>query len=94
MASEPIVTDNPSANRFEITVDGQVAGFAAYQRRDGVIEFTHTEVDDAYEGQGLGSALVREALEAARRDGLRVVPSCPFVKEYIERHDEYTDLVA
>jgi predicted GNAT family acetyltransferase len=94
MASEPIVTDNPSANRFEITVDGQVAGFAAYRRRDGVIEFTHTEVDDAYEGQGLGSTLVREALEAARRDGLRVVPSCPFVKEYIERHDEYADLVA
>ena len=94
MASEPTVADNPSANRFEITVDGVVAGFSEYQRSDGEIEFTHTVVDDAYEGQGLGSTLVKAALDEVRRDGVQVVPSCPFVRKYIQRHDEYSDLVA
>lgn len=94
MASDPTVADNPSADRFEITVDGEVAGFAEYQRSDGEIEFTHTVVDDAYEGQGLGSTLVKAALDEVRRDGVQVVPSCPFVRKYIERHHEYSDLVA
>ena len=94
MASEPTVADNPSANRFEITVNGVVAGFSEYQRSDGQIEFTHTVVDDAYEGQGLGSTLVQAALDEVRRDGVQVVPSCPFVRKYIQRHDEYSDLVA
>jgi len=94
MAPEPTVADNPSANRFEITVDGVVAGYSEYQRTDGEIEFTHTVVDDAYEGQGLGSTMVRAALDEVRRDGVQVVPSCPFVKKYIQRHDEYSDLVA
>jgi predicted GNAT family acetyltransferase len=94
MATEPTVADNPSASRFEITVDGKVAGFSEYQRSDGEIEFTHTFIDDAYEGQGLGSILVKAALDNVRGDGVQVVPSCPFVKRYIERHHDYSDLVA
>lgn len=94
MASEPTVADNPSAHRFEITVDGQVAGFADYQRGDGEIEFTHTVVDDAHEGQGLGSTLVKAALDDVRGAGVLVVPTCPFVKRYVERHRDYADLLA
>lgn len=94
MASEPTVADNPAASRFEITLDGELGGFAEYQRRDGEIEFTHTVIDDAFEGQGLGSTLVRAALDTARGDGVLVVATCPFVKKYIERHPEYADLLA
>ncbi len=94
MSSEPTVADNPSASRFEITVDGKVAGFSEYERSDGEIEFTHTVVDDAYEGQGLGSILVKASLDNVRGDGVQVVASCPFVKKYIARHREYADLLA
>lgn len=94
MSSEPTVADNPAANQFEIIVDGEVAGFAAYQRRDGEIEFTHTVIDDAYEGQGLGGKLVSAALDEVRRDGVLVIPTCPFVRKYIARHREYADLLA
>ena len=89
------VTENTAAHRFEITVDGEVAGFAQYRRdEDGTLTFTHTEVEDAYEGRGVGSELLRGALDAARAEGARVVPLCPFVRGYIERHAEYADLVA
>jgi predicted GNAT family acetyltransferase len=94
MASEPTVTDNPSASRFEITVDGNLAGFSEYERRDGEIEFTHTVIDDAYEGQGLGSILVKTALDNVRGDGVQVIATCPFVHKYIQRHREYADLLA
>jgi uncharacterized protein len=87
------VTDRPERHRFEIDADGTVAGFAAYQLGDGRITFTHTEIDDAYEGKGLGSTLVRHALDAARERGLAVLPACPFVREWIARHDAYLDLV-
>ena len=55
--------------------------------------FTHTEIDDAFEGRGLGSILIRAALDAARGRGLAVRPDCPFVRGYIARHSEYLDLV-
>ena len=69
-------------------------GEAAYRRRNGRIAFTHTEVDEALEGRGLGSRLVATALDDARREGLEVVPLCPFVASYIHRHPEYQDIVA
>jgi uncharacterized protein len=87
------VRDNPDAHRFEAADEsGVVAGFAAYRRYEDRIVFTHTEVDDAFEGQGVGSTLVREALDAVRGEGLRVVAQCPFVKSYIDKHPEYADL--
>lgn len=82
-------------HRYEALVGGSVAGFSEYRLSEGVITFTHTEVDDAYEGQGVGSALVRGALDDVRRQGERKVqPVCEFVKSYIDRHNEYGDLVA
>ena len=91
--SDVTVRDNPGEGRFEAYVDGRLAGFSAYELSDGVITFTHTEVDDAFEGQGVGSALVRQELDAVRADGhLRVRPRCPFVRAWIDRHPDYADL--
>lgn len=88
------VADRPERHRFEISADGgAVAGFADYRLRPGEITFTHTEVDGAYEGKGLGSVLVRHALDSARERGLAVLPACPFVREWIARHEQYVDLV-
>jgi uncharacterized protein len=91
--SEREVRDNPAEQRFEVLVDGEVAGFSKYQLMGADYAFTHTEVDDRYEGQGLGSALVRGLLDDMRERGTQVLPYCPFVKSYIERHPEYLDLV-
>jgi uncharacterized protein len=88
------VSDAGDKQRYEATVDGGLAGFAAYRDMDGVRVFTHTEVDDEHEGQGIGSALVKALLGAEREAGRKIVPLCPFVDGYIRRHpDEYGDLV-
>ena len=87
------VADRPEKHRFEITADGQVAGRADYQLRGDTIAFTHTLIDDAYEGKGLGSVLVKHALDSARERGLNVLPICPFVRSWIERHPDYLPLV-
>ena len=92
--AEVIVTDNPALHRFEADLDGELAGIAQYQLADGVITFVHTEVHDAFEGHGVGSALARTALESVRRDGsLRVVVTCPFITEWMQRHPGYEDLL-
>ena len=80
-------------SRFEIRVDGETAGFAAYHRRPGVIAFVHTEIDPRFEGQGLASQLIKTALSRARAEGAAVLPFCPFVRSYIAEHGEYVDLV-
>jgi predicted GNAT family acetyltransferase len=87
------VVDNPAAGRFEILVDGEPAGRAEYRRTGSRIVFTHTEIDPQFEGRGLGSVLVRAALDAARAEGLSVVAQCPFVRRYIRSHPEYQDLL-
>lgn len=87
------VRDAPARHRFEILVDGQVAGFARYQLEGGSVAFVHTEVDDAYEGKGLGSQLVREALQQVSDRGAGILPYCPFVKAYLERHPDRASLV-
>jgi predicted GNAT family acetyltransferase len=87
------VTDNPQANRYELHDGDTLVGIAAYQLRNGTIIFTHTEVSDAYEGQGAGSQLAREALDDVRRRGLRVVARCPFIASWIGRHPDYADLL-
>ena len=83
------VSDDREKSRFEAVDEaGVVAGFAAYRRHDDRVVFTHPAVDDAFEGRGVGSVLVRAALDAVREEGLRVVAECPFVKAYVERHPE------
>jgi len=91
MATE--VRDNPDESRFEVYVDGQRAGLMTYRLSGDTFDARHTEVDDAYEGQGVGSALVQAVLEQVRDTGLRLKPTCPFVRAYVERHPEYADLV-
>ncbi len=89
------VVDNPDETRYEIRVDGALAGFVLYRDEGGDRRvLVHTEIDDAYEGQGLGGRVAAFALDDIRRRGLRVVPRCPFIRGYIERHPDYADLVA
>lgn len=87
------IRDNPEEQRFEIDLDDGSMAIAEYRLHPGKIIFTHTEVPEAHEGQGIGSALVRFALGSARERGLRVVPICPFFAAYIERHAEVQDLL-
>jgi hypothetical protein len=87
------VRDNLAQHRFELEADGHVA-MAHYALTPGVITFTHTLVPKELEGRGIGSRLARGALDAARAQGLKVVPKCPFIAGYIGKHPEYADLVA
>lgn len=87
------VADAPERSRYEATVDGSPAGFAAYRLLGERLVLTHTEVDPDREGQGVGAALARGALDDARERGLMVQPMCPFVAGWIERHPDYADLV-
>jgi uncharacterized protein len=86
------VVDTPDRHRFEAWSDGKLAGFASYSRSDDVIVFTHTEVDPAFEGHGVGGALARTALDEAAARGLRVRALCPFIADWIARHPEYQQL--
>ncbi|MGY1609616.1 GNAT family N-acetyltransferase [Geodermatophilus sp. SYSU D00700] len=87
------VVDRPDASRFEVLVDGEVAGFAEYRRTPSSVSFSHTVIDPAFEGRGLGSVLARRALDAVRAEGGAVLPFCPFIRAWIEHHPDYLDLV-
>lgn len=87
-----VVRDNPEAHRYEILRDDVVLGFAAYQKTDRLIVFTHTEIDPSVEGQGIGGKLVRAALDHVRTLDLAVLPICPFVQGWMARHPDYADL--
>ena len=88
------VVHNPAESRYEIHVAGAVAGFTQYRDEGDVRDFVHTEIDDAYEGHGLGGQLARGALDAVRADGRKVIATCPFIKGWIEKHEDYQDLLA
>jgi predicted GNAT family acetyltransferase len=91
--AEMQTSKNESENRYEAWVDGELAGAAYYELDAKRIVFTHTEVEDAFEGQGVGSTLARFALDDVRADGTRrVVPRCPFIKDWIDKHPDYADL--
>ena len=87
------VVNHPEERRYEITCDGEPAGHAEYILTNELITFTHTEIDPSHEGKGMGGTLVREALDDVRGRGLAVLPLCPFVKGWLERHPDYLDLV-
>ena len=88
------MTDNPAESRYELADGDTLAGIAAYRLDGDTITFTHTEVADAFEGQGGGSRLARAALDDSRARHRRVVARCPFIARWIERHPDYADLVA
>ena len=94
MAESPdnTVTDNAARSRYELAAGDDVA-FIDHVGEGDAVAFVHTEVPEAMEGKGVGSRLVKGALEDARRRGLKVVPRCQFVREYIARHPEYQDIV-
>ena len=88
------VRDNPELRRYEAIVDGKLAGSILYREREDELVLVHTEVEEEFEGQGIGSRLVAATLDDIRARGLRMRPFCPFVKAYVERHPEYADLIA
>jgi uncharacterized protein len=88
-----LVRQNAARNRYEFDVDGGEA-FAFYRRADGVMTFTHTEVPAQLRGRGLGSQMMQAVLRDVRAQGLKVVPRCPFVADYIRRNPGFADLLA
>ncbi|MDT0444295.1 GNAT family N-acetyltransferase [Streptomyces johnsoniae] len=88
----PTVERNDTRHRYEILLDGTLAGFTAYRDHDDQRVFHHTEIDDAFAGQGLASLLVQQALTDTRTAGKRIVPVCPYVAKYLKGHDEFSDI--
>ncbi|ROQ35621.1 hypothetical protein EDD98_4690 [Streptomyces sp. PanSC19] len=91
-ATIPVVRRVDPRHRYEILVDGERAGLTAYRDRDDRRVFFHTEVDEAYAGQGLASILVEQALTDVRASGMRIVPVCPYVAKFLKKHDEFADI--
>ena len=87
------VRDNPAEHRFEIWADGELAGFSAYEAVGDARAFVHTEIDERFAGRGYGSVLARAALTAERDAGIAVLPFCPFIRRFIQRHEEFLPLV-
>jgi uncharacterized protein len=87
------VVNNRAHHRYELTVDGHLAA-TYYEVADNIISFIHTEVPPELGGKGIGSKLVKGALDQVRADGLKVIAQCPFVKAYIDKHPDYANLLA
>jgi predicted GNAT family acetyltransferase len=87
------VRDAENRHRYEVTSDDELVGVLVYHRGDGVIDLQHTIVYPGHEGQGFAALLARSALDSARAEGLKVIPTCPYVASYVARHPEYSDLV-
>ncbi|MFJ9711733.1 GNAT family N-acetyltransferase [Streptomyces sp. NPDC101234] len=81
-----------AGHRYDILVDGRRAGLTAYRDRGAQRVFFHTEIDEAFAGQGLGAQLVQQALTDVRASGMRIVPVCPYVAKFLKRHDEFADI--
>ena len=88
----PVTVDKES-DKFTISVDGKAVGLTAYADHENQRVFPHTEVDDAYEGRGLATIVIGEALAQTKAEGLRIVPMCPTVAAFVEKHSEYADIV-
>ncbi len=94
VSEQVVVTRNEDEHRWEARIGDELAGFAAYQLTDELVVFTHTEVEPAFEGRGVGGALARHALDEVAEEGTRkVMPLCPFIKAWIARHPDYRPLV-
>jgi predicted GNAT family acetyltransferase len=96
MTDEPLVTvaDNPEKSRFEVSVDGALAGFSAYEIQGGAVVFLHTEVFEEYEGRGIAGQLAKASLGMVREAGGKVIALCPYIGSYLKKHaPEYDDLL-
>lgn len=94
MTAETINVENsPDQRRYEISVDGALAGFTEYVDRDSQRIFFHTAIDEAFSGRGLASKLIAAALTDTRAAKRRVVPICPFVAAYVKKHDDFADII-
>lgn len=93
MSPKIATSDNAERERYEIRSDGEPAGFLTYRLRPESIELVHTEIDEEFEGHGLGSQLIVFALDDARARKLAVLPFCPFVNDFMRRQRQYVDLV-
>lgn len=91
--SDVTVSNHEDAHQYEAWIDGELAGRAEYELDGDVVVFTHTVVDDAFEGRGVGSALARGALDDVAAGPRQVRPLCPFIKGWIEKHPDYQHLV-
>ena len=89
VSGEPEVHDNPADHRFEIWADGELAGFSRYEAIGDARAFVHTEIEERYAGRGYGSVLARAALTAMLEARTSVLPFCPFVRRFIQRHEEF-----
>lgn len=88
----PTVNRQSEPDRFEITVEEGVAGFAQFLDRGDRRIFFHTEIGEEFGGRGLASTVVAEALAATRSQGLTVVPVCSYVASWLEKHPGYEDI--
>ncbi len=93
MTADPVVADNPEAQRYEIRIDDELVGLVTYRATGDRLVFTHAEIQPAFEGRGLGRQLATRALDDVRARGLMAVPRCPFIADFIAAHAEYQDLV-
>jgi len=87
------ISNNPTQHRYEATIDGQLAGYCEYNLLKEAIMFTHTEVLEAFEGKGVGSAIARHVLDDARAQGVHVIPVCQFIAGYIRKRSDYAVVV-
>jgi predicted GNAT family acetyltransferase len=93
MTRLPTVVDNPERNQFQIDLGGGEFAYAKYNLLPGAIRFYHTVVPESHGGQGLGTALIKAGLAAARERGLKVIPICPFFRAFLKKHPEEQDIV-
>lgn len=87
------IEDDPANNRYKVWLGDEVAGYSDYESEPGRVVFTHTVVRPRFEGRGIGSRLAKYAVDDARERGLRITPVCPFIRSWLERHDEYDSIV-
>jgi predicted GNAT family acetyltransferase len=87
------VVDVPDELRYEARLDGAVAGRVEYDVVDGAVELLHTEVDPAFEGQGVGSRLAAGVFDDLRGRGVKVVVRCPFLRRWLEKHPDVAEQV-
>ncbi len=87
------IASNPAESRYEVLVDGELGGILGYELHEGVIDLQHTVVMPEHRGQGIAGMLAERAFEDARAQGLKVIPTCPFVLGWTKDHPEVADML-